>query len=204
MEAYMQKIEFNACGPYARLSKTAIADLAAIYIAALAFRILARHALAAHAAGTWPAPALPLALGATAALAALAFFFARILRRQEHWTLYLGGALAVAMLYGLEEAVDRGSVADVALALLPLLPAGLVVWAFFRMLRQADELQRRILSQALAFAFTVTFAASFTWAFLEGLGLPRARAILWCALLVISWAIGIGIFSRRYDGEERS
>jgi predicted permease len=203
MEALMQKIEFNACGPYARLSKAAIADLIAIYFAALAFRVLARHALK-EAAGIWSTPALPFTLGAAAALAAVGFLFARILRRQEHWTLYLGAVFATAMLYGWEGAAPRGSAADVALALLPLLPAGLVVWAFFRMVGQADEMQRQILLRALAFAFTVTFAASFAWAFLEGIGLPRAKAITWCALLVISWAIGIGIYSRRYGVEERS
>jgi hypothetical protein len=199
----MQKIEFNACGPYARLSKVAITDLVAIYFAALAFRVLTRHAMKG-ADEAWTTPALLFTLGAAVSLAAVVFLFARILRRREPWTLYLAAVFATAMLYGWEGVAPRGSAADIALALLPLLPAALVVWAFFRMMRQADEMQRQILLRALAFAFTATFAASFVWAFLEGIGLPRAKAIVWCSLLVVSWAVGIWIFSRQYGGEERS
>jgi hypothetical protein len=99
---------------------------------------------------------------------------------------------------------EQPAAAEIALGLLPLAPAALIVWAFFRMLRQADELQRRILHQALAFAFAVTFSAAFAWAFLEGLGLPRVPAVAWCSLLVISWALGLAIFSKRYEGGDPS
>ena len=202
----MQKIEFNRCGPgpAARLSRTAILDLVFVYFAALGLRLSARRALVFGNDGAWPIPALPLWIAAGACLALLLFLFARILRRDENWTLYLAGALATAMLANWQLASEHAGVAEIALALLALLPAALVVWAFIRMLRQADELQRRILLQALAFAFTVTFSAAFIWAVLEGIGLPRAPAIAWCSVLVISWAVGLGIFSRRYEGETAS
>ncbi len=200
----MQKIEFNACGPSARLSSAAILDLVLVYLAAIGFRILAPRALASGNSGAWPVPALPLWLAAAALLAALAFLFARIIRRDENWTLYLASALAAAMLFRWKETPERAAAADIVLALLPLAPAALVVWAFFRMLRQADELQRRILHQALAFAFAVTFSAAVVWAFLEGIGLPRARAFVWCSLLVMSWALGLAIFSKRYEGGDPS
>ena len=34
---------------------------------------------------------------------------------------------------------------------------------------------------------------------LEGLDVPRPPSILWASLLVLSSAIGLGIFSRRYE-----
>jgi hypothetical protein len=203
-EAAMQKIKFSACGPAARLSRGAILDLALVYLAALGLRVFARRAIAFGNEGAWPIPALPLWIATGACLALLVFLFARILRRDENWTLYLAGALAAAMLANWQLASEHAGIAEIALALLPLLPAALVVRALVRMLRQADELQRRVLHQGLAFAFAVTFSAAFVWAVLEGIGLPRAPAVAWCAVLVISWAVGLGIFSKRYEGETTS
>jgi hypothetical protein len=192
----MEKIEFTAvCGPTSRLSKAGLLDLTVLYLGSLGLRLLIKRALAsADAAG----PGLPgLALGAVVAAGFILFALARILKRRDDWALYLGGAIVFLMLAA-GDRPGRDTALEVPLAVLPLLPAALVVVAFLRMLRHADELQRRILNEALAFAFAVGFIASFAYAFLEGVGFPRAHAFWFCSLLAISWAVGIAIFSRRY------
>ena len=40
---------------------------------------------------------------------------------------------------------------------------------------------------------------AIVYAFLEGLDVPRPPSILWASLLVISWAVGLGLFAQRYE-----
>lgn len=124
----------------------------------------------------------------------------RIWRRRDSWVLYLGAALLFILFY--KTGGNRPELAPLEppLAILLLMPAGLLVWAFLRQIRRADELERRILFEALAFAFVVQFAVAIAYASLEGLvDVGRPPSILWAFLLVLSWAVGLGIFSRRYE-----
>ncbi len=88
---------------------------------------------------------------------------------------------------------------ELPLAILLLVPAAILIWAFIRSIRRADELQRKILFEALALAFIVQFATAIVYAFLEGLDVRRPPSILWASLLVISWSVGLAIASRRYE-----
>ena len=154
------------------------------------------HAWATH-------PRSPAAWGLTLASLALALSLVwqllRIWRRRDSWALYLGAALLFVLLYKAGNNRPDLVPIELPLAILTLLPAGLLIWAFLRQVRQADELERRILFQALALAFVVEFIVAIVYAFLEGLDVPRPPSILWASLLVLSWAVGLGIFSRRYE-----
>ncbi|HEY1252381.1 MAG TPA: hypothetical protein VGH97_14460 [Thermoanaerobaculia bacterium] len=122
-----------------------------------------------------------------------------IWRRRESWALYLGAALLFILFYKIADNRPELSPIELPLAILLLLPAGLLVWTFVRQIRGADELERRILFQALAFAFVVEFSVAIVYALLEGVDVPRPPSILWASLLVMSWAVGLGIFHRRYQ-----
>ena len=91
-----------------------------------------------------------------------------------------------------------GTLLEKPLLLLPLVPAAVTVWAFVKMVRSTDELQRRILYQALSVGFVVTFVATLAYSVLEDLGLPHLSAVWWWGTLVLSWIVGLAISSRRY------
>ena len=188
----------TACGPTGKLSKEAVRDLVVIYAATITVRILVKAW--SRAQGGMEPPTSALLLGAAAILAAVAaFLFWRMIRRQDYWTLFLAGALGFVSFFRFDaEPLALGTVLETPLVLLPLLPAAVTVWAFLRMVRQTDELERRINYQALALAFGVTFAASLLWSVLEDVGLPRVSSFWWWLLLAISWAVGLSIYSRRY------
>jgi hypothetical protein len=59
------------------------------------------------------------------------------------------------------------------IAFLPIIPSALALWAFMRMFRGLDELQRRIQLEAVAFSFLATCFITLTWAFQQNAGLPR-------------------------------
>lgn len=195
-ESRVERVEFTACGPHARLSRQGLLDLVLLFVGALALALFTKWGLLDL--GRFGLPAAAWWTAAAAAAVVVTGLFVRIFRRGENWALYLGATLVASMLTSLI-GFAGSSAAGVAVALLPLAPAVLVILAFVRMVRQADELQRHILHRALAFAFTVAVSASMAWGVLEAAGLPRLRAVVWCALLVISFAVGLGIFSRRYE-----
>src|SRR3981081_2547846 len=58
-------------------------------------------------------------------------------------------------------------------AVLPALPAALVIWIFVRALSRLDELQRRIQMQAFGFSLGTTALVTFAYGFLEGAGMPH-------------------------------
>jgi hypothetical protein len=79
-------------------------------------------------------------------------------------------------------------------ALLPILPAGLVVWLFVRSLARLDEVQRRIQVQAFGLALGATGLLAFGYGFLEGSGLPHLNLIYVVPVMVVFWAIGTAAF----------
>jgi hypothetical protein len=194
-EMRVEKLEFTACGPRARLSRRGVLDLVLLFAATLALALFAKWGLRGGRFGVAP---LSWWTGAGVAGAVVTALFVRIFRRGEDWALYLGATLVASLLTSLSNFAGA-SPAGTAMALLPLAPAALVILAFVRMVRRADELQRHILHRALAFAFTVGVGASMAWGILEAAGLPRLPAVAWCSMLVIAFALGIAIFARRYQ-----
>jgi hypothetical protein len=179
--------------------KLTLLDLFALGASGAVLRLAVSAATRAWAIHPGSAAAFALALASLAVALSLLWQLRRIWRRRDSWALYLGAALLFILLYKTGRHRPELAALELPLAILLLLPAGLLVWAFVRQVRQADELERRILLQALAFAFVVEFTVAIGYAFLEGLDVPRPPSILWASLLVMSWAVGLGIFSRRYE-----
>jgi hypothetical protein len=86
-----------------------------------------------------------------------------------------------------------------AIAFLPIIPSVLAMWAFMRMFRGLDELQRRIQLEAVAFSFLATCLITLTWAFQQNAGLPRFDVSWVAPLLIMLWGVGLGIAKRRYE-----
>ena len=85
------------------------------------------------------------------------------------------------------------------IAFLPIIPSALALWAFMRMFRGLDELQRRIQLEAVAFSFLATCLITLTWAFQQNAGLPRFDVSWVAPLLILLWGLGLGIAKRRYE-----
>lgn len=182
-----------------RPTKTEFLDLLLLALGGAALRLLLSAAMRARASS--PSSAATWGFAAAAVVAALAVLwqFFRIWRRREDWTLYFAAGLLFILFYRVGRNRPELSALELPLAVLLLVPAALLIWAFVRSIRRADELQRRILFEALALAFIVQLAASIVFAFLEGLDVRRPPSILWASLLVISWSVGLAIASRRYE-----
>jgi hypothetical protein len=83
-------------------------------------------------------------------------------------------------------------------ALVPVLPAGFVIWLFVRALSRLDEMQKRIQMQAFGFALGSTALVTFGYGFLEGVGLPHLNWTFVLPLMAVLWALGAVIFTWRY------
>ena len=83
-------------------------------------------------------------------------------------------------------------------AVLPVAPAGFVIWLFVRALSRLDELQRRIQMEAFGFALGTTALVTFGYGFLEGVGLPHLNWTYVLPLMAVLWGVGTAIFRWRY------
>jgi hypothetical protein len=195
-----KQFEFTACGPSAKISREALQEIAFIYAAAIAFRLLAKVWSRLERAGRIDSTAnILFIVGGAIVVATAAFFFTRMIRRRDYWPVFLAGALAFASFFRFEKTpIAAGTLLEKPLVLLPILPAAVATWAFLAMIRDADELERRINYQALAFACAVTFGACLLYSLLEDLGLPRVSSFWWWLVLAISWGVGLTMSSRKY------
>ncbi len=83
-------------------------------------------------------------------------------------------------------------------AVLPAIPAALVVLAVVRYVERMDELQRRIQLGAAGFAAIATALLTFTWGLLENAGFPRISMIWVFPLMCALWGIGAAVVAYRY------
>lgn len=91
-----------------------------------------------------------------------------------------------------------GSPWRVPMALAPVVPLSLALWAFVRFYQRLDELQRRIQLDALACSFGGTILVTISYGFLQNVGLP-ALSWVWVAPLMIAlWGVGAALAHRRY------
>ena len=63
------------------------------------------------------------------------------------------------------------------LALLPMVPTLLAAWAIVRHIGRVDEMYRKLMTEAYAIGGVITALATFTYGFLEGIGLPQISMI---------------------------
>lgn len=195
-----KRFEFTACGPSVKLSREAIQELSLVYASAIALRVAAKAWSRLETSGQLtPTRNLLFAAGGVLLISLATFFFRRMIRRRDYWPVFLAGALAFAAFFRFDKGpTAAGTVLEKPLVLLPILPAALATWAFLSMIREADELERRINYQALSFGFAVTFAASLAYSLFEDLGLPRISSFWWWLVLAVSWGVGLTIYSRKY------
>jgi len=83
-------------------------------------------------------------------------------------------------------------------ALAPLIPATLALFAYLRFLGRMDELGRRIQLEALAFGFGAAGMLTFAYGFLENAGFPQLSYIWVFPTMIALWGIGGAIASYRY------
>jgi hypothetical protein len=195
-----KRFEFTACGPSGKISREAIREVFLVYASAIVFRILAKVWSRLETGGKLtPTRNLLFVAAGVVVISLAALLFRRMIRRRDYWPVFLAGALAFAAFFRFDKGpIAAGTVLEKPLVLLPILPAALATWAFLSMIREADELERRINYQALSFAFVVTFAACLAYALLEDLGLPRVSSFWWWLVLAVSWGVGLTIYSRKY------
>lgn len=121
----------------------------------------------------------------------------------KRYGIELGAALAlyalvlVGSILLLKSGAQDGPWRDV-IALSPMLPGLLAIWAILRQLRRMDELQRRVQFEALAFAFAGTAFVTFGYGFLEGVGYARLSMQSVWPLMAALWLIGSVLAARRY------
>jgi hypothetical protein len=185
-------------------SSTAPFDILLLCLGGAGLRLFLSLAMHSHRAGG-SSPGFWGSLAATAVAAVLTgYAFLRLLRRREEWPLYLGVALLFILLFKAVKYRPELSSVELLLALFSLVPATILFAVFVRKVRKADELERRILGQALGIAFAVEFAATILYATAEAFGLPRVSAIMWCALLIASWSVALAFVSYRYRSQDRT
>lgn len=94
--------------------------------------------------------------------------------------------------------LDIGPISRALLSLMPVIPGLAICWAIVRQLRRVDELQRKIQFEALGLAFAATAITTFSYGFLENVGLPKLTMFAVWPLMAAFWIIGYIISSRRY------
>jgi hypothetical protein len=100
--------------------------------------------------------------------------------------------VSIKFVSGLEQPIKT------LVALAPLVPAALALFAYLRFLSRMDELGRRIQLEALAFGFAAAGMLTFAYGFLENAGFPQLSYIWVFPLMIALWGIGGAIASYRY------
>ncbi|TPG45946.1 hypothetical protein EAH75_17940 [Rhodanobacter glycinis] len=111
------------------------------------------------------------------------------------------------LLYGVLMPRTESLLLRILLAVLPLLPIMLVIRAIVRVIRDQDELERRIDLEAIAIAAMVTGFGYFSFGFLlnAGIGLkvaPAAVAIWVMPCLFGTFGLAKLLVARRYRSHE--
>ena len=85
-----------------------------------------------------------------------------------------------------------------AVALLPMIPATFITFAWVGYFRGMDELEQRIGLEALAFAFGGTAIITFSYGFLDEVGLPRISWWWVWPVMAVLWILGGWLARRRW------
>lgn len=83
-------------------------------------------------------------------------------------------------------------------AVLPVIPAAVVIWLTVRYLGRLDEVRKRTQMQALGFSMAATGLLTFGYGFLESAGLPHLNVTLVLPVMGMLWGLGLLALSLRY------
>lgn len=85
-------------------------------------------------------------------------------------------------------------------AIAPLAPALLMLRAYLVFMREVDELQRRIQSEAMLIALATVGFSSFAWGFLEEWAQFPHVPLIWVLPAIIAvWGVALGFVRLRYQ-----
>jgi len=84
------------------------------------------------------------------------------------------------------------------LALLQLAAGAVVIWAYARFIRNADDLQKAIQLGALAIGFGVLVVFTLAYPAIERLGMPHLEPNHFVAIGVLGYALAVVFYSYRY------
>lgn len=129
------------------------------------------------------------------------------IRRYLRWLLVsmsMYASLLVTSLFALRAIPAEALALRAGVGLLPVLPLLLLVWAFARYIREADEMQRQIELQSVALAAMVTGVGFMVAGFLASAGVFVLKgdlvAILVLPALFGSYGIAKAFVQRSYAG----
>lgn len=83
-------------------------------------------------------------------------------------------------------------------AMLPVIPAILMVIVLIRALGKMDELQLIIQMKSFAISFLIVGLATFTYGFLENLGYPKVSLIWIFPFMISTWGLTVSFVKRSY------
>lgn len=123
----------------------------------------------------------------------------------NRYYLEMGAALTlytlvlIASVVASQHLLDAHLLLRSAVALAPMIPAGLMCWAMVRNLRRLDEMHLRIQFEALGFAFAASALLTFSYGFLENIGAPHIPWTCVWPVMGAMWILGLQIARRRYQ-----
>jgi hypothetical protein len=125
------------------------------------------------------------------------------MRKFGRYATELGGALAAYILcltvsLRLLSSGGQSDLMRLAITLLPMLPGIAICWVVLRALRRLDELARKIQLEAIGVAFAGTALITFSYGFLENIGLPSLSMFVIWPLMAALWFAGTIIGQLRY------
>lgn len=82
-------------------------------------------------------------------------------------------------------------------AVLPVIPAGLLIFLTVRTLARIDEVQKRTQMQAIGFSFVTTALLTFAYGFLESAGMPDMNMTFVLPLMALLWGAGLTFLNLR-------
>jgi nitric oxide reductase large subunit len=129
------------------------------------------------------------------------------IRRYLRWlvvSMSMYASLLVTSLFALRAVPAEALVLRAAFGLLPVLPLLILIWAFARYIREADEMQRQIELQAVALAAMATGIGFMVAGFLANAGVFALKgelvAILVLPALFGSYGVAKAVVMRSYAG----
>lgn len=117
----------------------------------------------------------------------------------ELWVGVLLYVVLAASVIPTAASTELSQASRLAVGLLPLVPLVLVARGVLRMIRQEDELQRRILLEAIAYAAGFVMLLSFVLGLLEAAAVIAPLGSGWAGMaLILAWAVSSAALRRRY------
>jgi hypothetical protein len=154
-----------------------------------------------HAAA-YRVPGIQMLMAFLVGVGVIAWLMLRAIQRKDLLVMFYGALLACWTLANVSEDMHKSGLPRswvIISASAAFASAVLAFWNLVLVLRSADELQRKINYQALAFAYSGTLIITLGYSLLEGIALPQLGHLWVCGLMVVLWSVGLILSSWRYQ-----